>query len=665
MRITESFHQSMSSIRFQCIQGKGWIVRCIRSPYTVTLNLVLWFFLVGQIQHAYSQNIPEDSVNIIEKIVMDADTIVRYPVNIQQKWNALQDRSADSVLFPRQSTLFSKELFQLLIRSSQTQADSRKKPISNSGLFTKDGKIIRKIEFRSTDIFAPSVTDTMYYSTSRVEGALNTLHEETRNKILRRHLLQKAGDPLDVFLLSENERILRDLPFINDARFIAMSVPGSPDSVDLLLLTQDLFPLGFTAEITKSNAGNLSIWNHNAFGYGQQGMFMAYWDGNHKPLLGYGLSYGISSLAGSFTTARVDYIDRWNLNTIMVDVSRDFRSSRFRYAGGVLLQNTKARQEYVLKDTALVYENLKYSNADFWAGRMFRVRSRNKSMSSGLFITGRLNLFVNRSNPPSNDPYLYLYQDRTLLLFSAGISRRGFIKDNLIYTFGRTEDIPYGFRLAFTSGIETGRYNSRSYFSVCASAGKYGENSGYYYGQAKFGTFFNQGQMEQGVLQLRLQYFSRILNNGRYHFRNFVSMNYLNGINRFAGEFAGVEDKEGISGLTGESMRGDDKLVLNLESVVFSPFELLGFHFALFGSVDLGLISAKNMLQSGSHTFTGFHFGVRFKNEQLVFNTFELSLSFYPGMPSDGHGKYISAGSLIRSRFDDFYPYKPEIVKYQ
>jgi len=616
-------------------------------------------------QNVHTQDIPSDSNNVIEKIIMNMDTMVRYPPSFQKKWNARQDRSIDSVLFPRQNIRFSKELLQLLIRNSPVQADSQKYPASYTNLITKDGKIIRKIEFHSTDIFASSVTDTLYYSSSRIEGALNVLHIDTRNKILRRHLLQKTGDPLDVFLLAENERVLRDLPFINDAYFIARSIPGSPDSVDLLLLTQDLFPLGFEAEITKSNAGNLSIWNHNAFGYGLQSMIMAFWDGDHKPLIGYGLSYSISSLAGSFTTARVDYIDRWNLNTIMVDISRDFRTSRFRYAGGVLLENTKARQEYVLKDTILVYENLKYTNADLWAGRMFKLRNRSSLMSSGFFITGRLNLFENRNGPITEDPYLYLYQDKALLLFSAGFSRRGFKKDNLIYTFGRTEDLPFGFRLALTSGIELSQNNNRSYFSICASAGKYAENSGYYYGQAKFGTFFNQGLMEQGVLQLRLQYFTRIFNYRRYHFRNFASLNYMNGINRFTGEFAGLEDNEGISGLTGESMRGDDKLVLSLESVLFSPFEFLGFHFAFFSSIDLGLISDKNLLQSGSHLFSGLHFGVRCKNEQLVFNTFELSLALYPGMPSDGQGKYLAAGSLMRPRFDDFYPYKPEIVKYQ
>jgi hypothetical protein len=112
-------------------------------------------------------------------------------------------------------------------------------------------------------------------------------------------------------------------------------------------------------------------------------------------------------------------------------------------------------------------------------------------------------------------------------------------------------------------------------------------------------------------------------------------------------------------------MRGDDKLALNLESVLFSPYEILGFHFAFFGSVDLGLISEKNLLQPGSRFFSSLHVGVRLRNEQLVFNTFEISLALFSGFPSDVSSKYFSAGSLVRSRFDDFFPYEPEIVSYQ
>ena len=628
-------------------------------------RLAFFAFVFFHVQLMQAQDIPNDTTDVIEKIVMEKDTMVGYPADLQQKWSLPQEKPIDSILFGQQNTRFRKELYHLLIRDNSRKLANQKTPTDNSDLAAKDGKIIRRIEFKRIDIFAPSVIDTFYVSTSRLESTLNAMHNDTRLKILEKHLLLHTDDPLDVFLVAENERILRDLPFIMDARFLAKSIPGSPDSVDLLLLTQDLFPVGFQADISKSNIGSANIWNQNLLGYGHQSMVTLFWNGDNIPRVGYGLSYGIASLAGSFTAARLEYINRWDLNSLVVDVSRDFRTSSFRYAGGAVLENTTARKEIDLLDTTLLYVGLKYTNTDLWAGRMIKLRNHSSEMSSGIFLTGRLNLYKNHDGPKTSEKYLYPYQDKTLLLFSACFSRRGFKKDNLIYSFGRTEDVPYGYHLELTSGVEHGQYETRFYLSASASMGKYFTRAGYFYGQAKFGTFYNDGISEQGTLQLRLQYITRVYRYNHFQYRNFVSLNYMDGINRFEGEFASLENKGGITGLTSNSMRGNDKMVLNLESIIFSPFVFLGFHFAFFGSIDLGLISPKSALFSDSRVYSGIRVGVRIRNDQLVFNTFEINFALYPGMPADGQGEYVTAGSLARLRFNDFFPYKPMIVNYQ
>jgi hypothetical protein len=83
-----------------------------------------------------------------------------------------------------------------------------------------------------------------------------------------------------------------------------------------------------------------------------------------------------------------------------------------------------------------------------------------------------------------------------------------------------------------------------------------------------------------------------------------------------------LENNGGIYGLAGIPLRGNDKMVLNLESVVFSPLKILGFRFAFFGSVDLGIISERESLLQESRLYSGLKLGVRIRNDQLVFNTF-------------------------------------------
>jgi hypothetical protein len=480
-----------------------------------------------------------------------------------------------------------------------------------------------------------------------------------------RHLLLGEGEPLDVFLAAENERILRELPYMNDARFLVRPVPGSPDSIDLILVTQDLFPVGFDADISSSNSGSIGLWNQNVLGYGLQSALTLFWDGDHKPWMGYGLSIGTSTLARSFADAKLEYINRWNLNSVSLDVSRNFKSTRFIYAGGVMLEYATALKNIELLDTVLLDVNLKYTNADFWAGRMIRFRNHSSRVSRGLYFTGRVNFYEKIVGPETSENYLHQYQDRSFYLASIGLSERGYKTDNMIYTFGRTEDVPLGYKVELSAGLEGGQYDIRYYVSGSASVAKYNNRTGYIYASANYGTFLNHGIPEQGAMQLGIQYYTRLYNYHRYKFRNFVSLSYMNGINRYEGEFISLENNGGIRGLRSSALRGIDKISLSYESVVFSPFRLLGFRFAFYGLIDLGLISPDNALFKNPEFYSGLGTGVRIRNDQLVFNTFEISFSVYPGMPADARGEYVRVGSLTRIRLQDFFPRKPEIVRYQ
>ena len=633
--------------------------------HDVVVKLSLCGIILIHMQLLLAQDMPVDSSHAENGNYEAKDTLIESPVKLPRKWYLLQQMSIDSLLSRQQNTRFGKGLYQLLIRDHQEDLIKRKTPTSNSELAAKDGKIIRKIEFRSMDVFAPKVTDTAYTSPTGLERTLNALHTNTRQSLLARHLLFKPGEPLDVFLVAENERILRDLSFIDDAKFLAKSVPGSPDSVDLLLITQDLFPVGFNAQISSSKAGSASLWNHNLFGYGIQPMITLFWDGNQKHGIGYGLTLGTANLDRNFTTAKLEYINRWSLNSILLDISRDFKTSSFVYAGGAMIEHTSSVKDIDLLDTLFSEVNLKYTNIDLWAGRMIRLRNHSPQINSGLYVTGRVNFYEKHEGPETSENYLQQFQDRTLYLLSFCFAEQGFKKDNLIYTFGRTEDVPFGHRLELSAGFEQGQYDLRYYISAGASAGKYFNRAGYFYALVNYGTFLNHSKAEQGALQIRVQRFSRLYRYHRYQFRNFVNVNYVDGMNRFEGEFVSLENRGGIPGLRSSTMRGIDKLTLGLESVVFSPFKFLGFRFAFFGSVDLGLISLDHDIFKDSNLYSGLSVGVRIRNDQLVFNTFEISFSVYPGMPAGARGKYFTAGSLARMRFDDFFPNKPDIIKYQ
>ena len=50
-----------------------------------------------------------------------------------------------------------------------------------------------------------------------------------------------------------------------------------------------------------------------------------------------------------------------------------------------------------------------------------------------------------------------------MFLVSAAFSRQKFYKTNLIYSYGQTEDIPYGLLINVTAGKEINEFKERIY----------------------------------------------------------------------------------------------------------------------------------------------------------------------------------------------------------
>jgi len=645
------------------INRKGVFICYCRHTFLV---FKLWLLGITAFLLLFSQDIlgqieSKDTLSVIEDIIQSKDSLVHNPRGMSGKWNLL----SDSVFLSNNPNRFNRELYNLLQKFYNTQSKSKKIPVTNANLTAYDGLIIRNIRFKTLNVFSGSIEDTSFVPSTWSEKAVTAIHFTTREKIIRKNLLFQKNDRLDVFLVAENERLIRELPYIRDARFLINPIPGSPDSIDVIVLTKDLIPLGLSAELSRPDAGSASIGYYNIFGYGHQFETTAYWDGRYSPFLGYKLLYGIPNLQGSYISTDLEYTNRWNTDMSRIRIERNFRTVGIKYAGAIELTKADLQRDLVLLDTTIKNINWKYTNYDFWVGRLFSVRKGNKAGTrKGLFLSGRIFYNYNRESPQTQEHSYYAFQDKSLLLFSTGYTYRGFRKDNMIFTFDRVEDVPYGYMFEIISGYEWGQYTSRPYFAANVSFGKYMTRH-YLFGQFGYGTFIHDHSLEQGTIHLQLKGFSNLNTWGMFfQNRNFFTFTYLNGINRFRDEFTRLDNSGGIAGLYSPSLKGNEKLVLNLESVLFSPYRLLGFRFAFFASVDLGFIKTENLRFLESTPYSGLGLGVRIRNEHLVFDTFEIKLSVYPGMPADAQPIYINAGSIPRLRSNVLFPDKPALLEY-
>ena len=88
-------------------------------------------------------------------------------------------------------------------------------------------RTIRSISIYSFEPFGTRITDTVGHPRSFVQKAGNALHMRTLNSVVRNYLLFNEGQPLDLFTVSESERLLRQSQFMRDAVIFAYPVHGT------------------------------------------------------------------------------------------------------------------------------------------------------------------------------------------------------------------------------------------------------------------------------------------------------------------------------------------------------------------------------------------------------------------------------------------------------
>ncbi len=95
---------------------------------------------------------------------------------------------------------------------------------------------------RRLNVFGSTISAPDFNDPNKTEKLLNKTHFNTNEIIIRKNLLFHEGDTISPLNLSDNERYLRELPFIDDARILVVPVSGS--EADIIVVTKDIYSLG-------------------------------------------------------------------------------------------------------------------------------------------------------------------------------------------------------------------------------------------------------------------------------------------------------------------------------------------------------------------------------------------------------------------------------------
>lgn len=527
-------------------------------------------------------------------------------------------------------------------------------------------KIVRRIDILTLDPFGYSINDTSRVPRNFFEKTGNSLHIKTGRGQVRNKLLFRKHEPLEPLELVESERLLRQTRHLLDARIIVNEETTTQDSVDVFVITRDIFSLGGSGSYTPSSGkGRITLRDLNFLGQGHQIEGKYKFNLNRpRPWEAAGF-YTIENIGRSYITADLAYVDENYYKEKSLSLRRDFFSLNTKYAGAV---SASWIDERILlpsapEDSVPRFGNVSFTRQDAWLGRSLKLKSYNLGYEPrGRVILGTRFINTNYTTIPTEN-----FQDNLLMLGSVGYSIRKYYKDRYIFGFGRTEDIPVGTLFSVTAGYQDGDIWDRRYFGTSLSFAKYATNFGYLYSKVGYGTFIRDERWEQGVLDVEALYITKLAEWGNWKLRNYLLGRGTLGINRNPEEMLSIDNDNGIRGFSSDMVRGTRRASFNYEANLYTPLSLLGFRLATFIYADVAWLSTGNQSSPFKEKpYRSYGIGFRLRNEFTSFSTIQITLGYYPQLPPNGNNRdfRLFESSAPYYDFRDFRFNRPGVAEF-
>ncbi|HEV3249905.1 MAG TPA: hypothetical protein VGZ71_03080, partial [Puia sp.] len=221
------------------------------------------------------------------------------------------------------------------------------------------GRVIRNIYYNRLKVFGTQIEDTTVSTSMKLIHFANKLHLNTKEWMLRQSLFFGENDTVNAFKMVENERYLRNLPFMQDARLYIINTYQSIDSVDIMVVTKDLFEYGGAVSDLSLTSFAANVYNNNLFGAGQRVLLGLQWNSVYRPQWRTEISYNKYNLGGSFADISFGYSglnDHGSIDTgvyehsYFISVNRPLFSSWAKFTGGLSLAYNQSLNIYSFPD---------------------------------------------------------------------------------------------------------------------------------------------------------------------------------------------------------------------------------------------------------------------------------------------------------------------------
>ncbi len=491
-----------------------------------------------------------------------------------------------------------------------------------------------------------------------IERTANSLHAVTREKTIRHDLLFRVGDRIDPDVITKSNRNIRSRSYISDVKTTVMLDADDPGKVIVIVVTRDVWALGADARINFSGNSSVEVYDANILGYGnrlsvEQNFTWKTWD--------YGgtmVALDVPNWWGSYFKLHVEAGRKFDNTTLGADISKEFLFTT-DYAVGASWYNRSTNTYMLYADSSSQVDS---RVLELWAGKSRLIPAWRNS----IYITGRYTAERFGDRPPVGPRLNPAFHKKQFTAMGAGLYREHFYTANLIFGYGYREYLAAGYRAEVVTGYLDGEFRDEWYVGGSFRAGGFGK-PGYLMCGIGLGNFFPNGKRAgRGALNFEAAYFTNLWKVGpRTRIRQFANLSYLLGWNRDEGanELVSFDGGDQLRGLDTYNT-GTNRARLTLETVVFTPYQPLGFRLAAFLYSDMGLLgNAPNIFANKFYSTVGL--GIRLKNERLVFNALEIRIGF-----AAGHGgllpcRYVTISSQNRVEQVRFAPGAPQTVSFK
>jgi hypothetical protein len=525
-----------------------------------------------------------------------------------------------------------------------------------------ENKIIRSITIVPMDVTVTKLPGFMNSHKSAIDSAAEDIHVRTKRRVIQNNLLFSAGDSLNPYLLADNERNLRNLPFLQDARIYIDTCTSTSDSVDVIVVTKDVWTIGLATSANFGSWYRMRVFDANFLGYGQRLELNLTNYETRNPRTGAGVFYSKSNVLGTFIDINTGinninggpHLGTETEESVYFSASRSLYLPTTRFTGGISVSVNHSIN--VFQRSNLEFLEYKYGMFDAWGAFSVspqRTEKRRLRKGEGAYVSGRV--FKQQFFDKPIQDYAQFnpgYNNRWFMLLGLNFFRDRFYKTRYISGFGKTEDVPYGYRFSVLGGYQYTLFRHRYYAGTEFERQFANQNGSFGLFNIGAGTFLCAGRAEDIIINARSYWYSRLLYPGRYKMRQRFYISYAIAL---APELTGPtiipNSESGIRGLALGDNTGHQRLIAHSETTFWLPYIILGFRFANFISVQVGQVGPYDELIFKQTMYAGFGTGFRIKNENLVFKTLEVRAYYYPVVPPYGSKWLVDMSTVVTLNF--------------